>query len=75
MIRGVVPRGAGGAMAPPDFGRSVNPSKNWKPFISFVKQKKTMRVCIKRSTQLPKEVVLKKKSNIPIDHRDILRNL
>ena len=23
--RGVVPRGAGGAMAPPDFGRSVNP--------------------------------------------------
>ena len=23
--RGVVPRGAGGAMAPPDFGRLVNP--------------------------------------------------
>ena len=23
--RPVVPRGAGGAMAPPDFGRSVNP--------------------------------------------------
>ena len=23
--RGVVPGGAGGAMAPPDFGRSVNP--------------------------------------------------
>ena len=25
MHRGVVPGGAGGAMAPPDFGRSVNP--------------------------------------------------
>ena len=24
-FRGVVPGGAGGAMAPPDFGRSVNP--------------------------------------------------
>ena len=24
-IRPVVPRGAGGAMTPPDFGRSVNP--------------------------------------------------
>ena len=25
LLRGVVPGGAGGAMAPPDFGRSVNP--------------------------------------------------
>ena len=25
LYRGVVPGGAGGAMAPPDFGRSVNP--------------------------------------------------
>ena len=25
LVRGVVPGGAGGAMAPPDFGRSVNP--------------------------------------------------
>ena len=25
MCRGVVPGGAGGGMAPPDFGRSVNP--------------------------------------------------
>ena len=25
--RGVVPGGAGGAMAPPDFGRSVKPTK------------------------------------------------
>ena len=24
-VRGVVPEGAGGAMVPPDFGRSVNP--------------------------------------------------
>ena len=25
IVRGVVPRGAGSAMVPPDFGRSVNP--------------------------------------------------
>ena len=25
MLRPVIPGGAGGAMAPPDFGRSVNP--------------------------------------------------
>ena len=62
--RPVVPGGAGSAMAPPDFGRSVNPISTKGGRLKFIYSEKATKFCENSTVDLSYVVTVKSKVEI-----------